>query len=341
MGCPAAAVNAARGASQKVAQLAPIRRPRFPNWPSMSTGLDQGPMRPSKKMPAKQALKGVDLQVAAGFDLRPCWGPNGAGKSTFINILAGLVNKTSGSVNIWGIDADKRPREARAALGIVPQEINMDPFFTPRETLELMAGFYGVPTAERRTDEILDALGTGRTRSTPMCGSCRAAMKRRLMVAKALVHTPPILILDEPTAGVDVELRRSLWEYVRKLNARGTTIVLTTHYLEEAQEMCDQIAIINHGAVTACEPTPVLFATAELQDAGGPAGDRAGCCSAGIRRAGCDDPQGWPAGDHLQSRMRRRLNSLLAKLREANVKIGDLATEEPDLEDVFLALTSN
>ncbi|MFZ4687420.1 MAG: ABC transporter ATP-binding protein, partial [Hyphomonadaceae bacterium] len=203
----------------------------------------------SKKMPAKQALKGVDLAVPRGsvFGLL---GPNGAGKSTFINILAGLVNKTSGAVSVWGIDADRNPREARAALGVVPQEINMDPFFTPRETLELMAGFYGVPPSERRTDEILDALGLG-DKKHAYVRQLSGGMKRRLMVAKAMVHSPPILILDEPTAGVDVELRRSLWEYVRKLNAQGVTIVLTTHYLEEAQEMCDEIAIINHGQVIA------------------------------------------------------------------------------------------
>ncbi len=211
----------------------------------------------SKKMPAKQALKGIDLQIPRGsvFGLL---GPNGAGKSTFINILAGLVNKTSGAVKIWGIDADKSPRESRAALGVVPQEINMDPFFTPRETLELMAGFYGVPAAERRTDEILDALGLG-DKKHAYVRQLSGGMKRRLMVAKAMVHAPPVLVLDEPTAGVDVELRRSLWEYVRKLNAQGVTIVLTTHYLEEAQEMCDQIAIVNHGQVIACEPTPKLL----------------------------------------------------------------------------------
>jgi ABC-2 type transport system ATP-binding protein len=291
----------------------------------------------SKKMPAKQALKGVDLEIPRG-SIFGLLGPNGAGKSTFINILAGLVNKTSGTVNIWGNDTDKHPRESRAALGVVPQEINMDPFFTPRETLELMAGFYGVPTSERRTDEILDALGLG-DKKHAYVRQLSGGMKRRLMVAKALVHTPPILILDEPTAGVDVELRRSLWEYVRKLNAGGTTIVLTTHYLEEAQEMCDTIAIINHGAVTACEPTPkllrrlnykTLVVRPETAIAAIPAAFAG--MDATIRK------DGQLAITYKADAI--TIEQLLAKLRDSNVKIGDLATEEPDLEDVFVALTS-
>jgi ABC-2 type transport system ATP-binding protein len=291
----------------------------------------------SKKMAAKQALKGIDLAVKRG-SIFGLLGPNGAGKSTFINILAGLVNKTSGAVNIWGYDTDKHPRESRAALGVVPQEINMDPFFTPRETLELMAGFYGVPARERRTDEILDALGLG-DKKHAYVRQLSGGMKRRLMVAKALVHTPPILILDEPTAGVDVELRRSLWEYVRRLNAEGTTIVLTTHYLEEAQEMCDTIAIINHGLVAACEPTPNLLKRLNYK-------------TLVVR----PDPhiEAVPARlNDLEPVLRKdgqiaityrtgetSIEKLLHRLREAGVGIGDLATEEPDLEDVFVALTS-
>jgi ABC-2 type transport system ATP-binding protein len=291
----------------------------------------------SKKMAAKQALKGIDLAVPRG-SIFGLLGPNGAGKSTFINILAGLVNKTSGSVKIWGKDTDKHPRESRAALGVVPQEINMDPFFTPRETLELMAGFYGVPAAERRTDEILDALGLG-DKKHAYVRQLSGGMKRRLMVAKALVHTPPILILDEPTAGVDVELRRQLWEYVRKLNTQGTTIVLTTHYLEEAQEMCDQIAIINHGAVTACEPTPrllrrlnykTLVVRPEPMLDGVPAALKD--LDPMLRKDG-QIAITYRTGEHS-------IENLLARLRDAGVGIGDLATEEPDLEDVFVALTS-
>src|SRR6185312_2395213 len=156
-------------------------------------------------------------------------GPNGAGKSTLINILAGLVIKTAGTVRIWGIDVDRAPRQSRAAIGIVPQEITLDFFFTPRELLEMQAGFYGVPKRERRTAALLE------------------------MVAKAMVHNPPVLVLDEPTAGVDVELRRQLWNMIRDLQSRGVTILLTTHYLEEAEELCDRIAIIHHGRLAACD----------------------------------------------------------------------------------------
>jgi ABC-2 type transport system ATP-binding protein len=265
-------------------------------------------------------------------------GPNGAGKSTFINILAGLVNKTSGSARIWDLDIDVNPRQARAAIGVVPQEINMDPFFTPRESLDLMAGFYGVPAAERRTDEILDALGLG-DKKDAYVRQLSGGMKRRLMVAKALVHTPPILILDEPTAGVDVELRRQLWEYVRKLNAEGVTVVLTTHYLEEAQEMCDTIAIINKGEVIACEATSsllrrlnyrTLVVRPETELASPPEG-----------LSGLDLEMRKDGSFAITYRTgETSIEKLIARLHEAGIGIGDLSTEEPDLEDVFLALTA-
>jgi ABC-2 type transport system ATP-binding protein len=179
----------------------------------------------------------VDLKVARGpiFGLL---GPNGAGKSTFINILAGLTRKTGGKARIWGVDIDEHPRRARASLGVVPQELAADVFFTPREALEVQAGLYGVPRAERRTDELLAALGLS-DKAKAYVRQLSGGMKRRLMVAKAMVHRPPVLILDEPTAGVDVELRRQLWAYVQGLNAQGVTIVLTTHYLEEAEALCD------------------------------------------------------------------------------------------------------
>ena len=291
----------------------------------------------SKKMPAKQALKGVDLAIPRG-SIFGLLGPNGAGKSTFINILAGLVNKTSGSARIWDLDFDVNPRPARAAIGVVPQEINMDPFFTPRESLDLMAGFYGVPAAERRTDEILDALGLG-DKKDAYVRQLSGGMKRRLMVAKALVHTPPILILDEPTAGVDVELRRQLWEYVRKLNAEGVTVVLTTHYLEEAQEMCDTIAIINKGEVIACEATSsllrrlnyrTLVVRPETELASPPEG-----------LSGLDLEMRKDGSFAITYRTgETSIEKLIARLHEAGIGIGDLSTEEPDLEDVFLALTA-
>ncbi|HCE23977.1 MAG TPA: multidrug ABC transporter ATP-binding protein, partial [Hyphomonas sp.] len=213
--------------------------------------------RASGKMPEKHALKGLNLEIPRG-SIFGLLGPNGAGKSTFINILAGLVNKTSGSASIWGLDIDKSPRQSRAAIGVVNQEIVADPFFTPLEMLELMAGFYGVPKSERRSLEILTAVGLD-DKKDAYVRQLSGGMKRRLMVAKALVHNPPVLILDEPTAGVDVELRRSLWTYVRELHDKGTTIILTTHYLEEAEELCDSIAIVNHGEIVACEPTPQLL----------------------------------------------------------------------------------
>ncbi|MFP5295709.1 MAG: ABC transporter ATP-binding protein, partial [Alphaproteobacteria bacterium] len=211
----------------------------------------------SKKAPPKTALRGVDLVIPRG-SMFGLLGPNGAGKSTLINILAGVVNKTGGTAKIWGRDIDREPRDARAALGVVAQEIVADVFFTPRESLEVQAGYYGVPAKERRSDELLAALGLS-DKANAYVRSLSGGMKRRLMVAKALVHNPPILILDEPTAGVDVELRRQLWDYVRRLNAEGVTILLTTHYLEEAQELCDTIAIMNRGEVVACEPTPQLL----------------------------------------------------------------------------------
>src|SRR5689334_21354648 len=211
----------------------------------------------TKTTPEMQALKGIDLAVPRG-SIFGLLGPNGAGKSTFINILAGLCRKTAGTVTIWNRDIDREPRDARAAIGVVPQEIAADPFFTPVEALEVQAGMYAVPRAERRSAELLAALGLA-DKASAYVRQLSGGMKRRLMVAKAMVHNPPVLILDEPTAGVDVELRRQLWNYVLELNGRGVTIVLTTHYLEEAQQLCDQIAIINRGLVVACEPTTTLL----------------------------------------------------------------------------------
>jgi len=213
--------------------------------------------RASGRTAAKTALHDVDLSIGRG-QLFGLLGPNGAGKSTLINIMAGLVLKSAGTMSIWGTDIDRYPRQARAAIGIVPQELNIDPFFTPRELLELQAGLYGVPPRERRTDAILEIMGLS-DKARAYARSLSGGMRRRLMVAKAMVHNPPVLVLDEPTAGVDVELRRQLWSHVRGLNRNGTTVLLTTHYLEEAEELCDEIAIINHGQVIACEPTPTLL----------------------------------------------------------------------------------
>lgn len=292
---------------------------------------------PSRKFPSKHALRDFSLSVPTG-SIFGLLGPNGAGKSTFINMLAGLVTKTSGEARVWGIDIDREPRRARAAIGVVTQEITIDPFFTPMEALELQAGFYGVPASARRSAEILDALGLA-DKKNAYVRQLSGGMKRRLMVAKAMVHAPPVLILDEPTAGVDVELRRALWSYVKDLHRRGTTIILTTHYLEEAQELCDTIAIVNHGQIIACEPTPNLLRrldtkTLIVRVAGGVSAIPAalGDLDARLRPDGALSIAFRPD----QTGILR----LLERVREAGLVIEDLATEEPDLEDVFVALTT-
>ncbi len=289
----------------------------------------------TKTTPAKTALNGVDLQIPRG-SIFGLLGPNGAGKSTFINILAGLVRKTSGAVKIWDRDIDERPRDARACIGVVAQEIAADVFFTPRESMEVQAGMYGVPKAERHTLEILNALGLG-DKADAYVRQLSGGMKRRLMVAKAMVHNPPILILDEPTAGVDVELRRQLWHYVVGLNKLGVTIVLTTHYLEEAQELCDTIAIVNRGEVVACEPTAQLLRRLDTRTVvitpQAPLGDVPALGRySGVIRPGGELAVTFKTGES-------GVEAVLAAVREAGVAIKDLATEDPDLEDVFMSLT--
>lgn len=284
----------------------------------------------------KEALKGIDLAIPRG-SLFALLGPNGAGKSTLINILAGLVNKTAGSVAIWGTDIDAHPRRARASIGVVPQELNMDPFFTPRELLELQAGLYGVPKAERRTAELLAAVGLS-DKADAYARSLSGGMKRRLMVAKAMVHTPPVLVLDEPTAGVDVELRHSLWQYVRGLNRQGTTVLLTTHYLQEAEELCDTIAIINHGEVVACEPKTALLRRIDA---------KALTFTLDRDLAAVPDALGAFSADLVEPRRlvvryqpsRQRADAILAAVAASGLGVVDLSTEESDLEDIFLQLT--
>jgi ABC-2 type transport system ATP-binding protein len=289
----------------------------------------------TRTTPAMRALKGVDLKIPRG-SIFGLLGPNGAGKSTFINILAGLCKKTSGKVAIWGRDIDERPRDARAAIGVVPQEIATDVFFTPRESLEVQAGLYGVPARERRTDHLLAALGLSE-KADAYVRQLSGGMKRRLMVAKAMVHNPPVLILDEPTAGVDVELRRQLWAYVVSLNRQGVTIVLTTHYLEEAEELCDTIAIVNHGEVVACEPKSQLLRRLDSRTlVVTPATPLAIAPDLSPHEARLR-----PTGD-LAVNFKTKAASVeqvIAAVRAAGVAIKDLRTEDPDLEDVFLALT--
>ncbi|WP_370182998.1 ABC transporter ATP-binding protein [Alteriqipengyuania sp.] len=284
----------------------------------------------------KLALKGVSFDVPQGgiFGLL---GPNGAGKSTLINILAGLVTRTSGSAEIWGFDTETNPRNAKRAIGIVPQEIVFDPFFTPFEVLDNQGGFYGVPKADRRSEELLKAVHLWDKRDA-YARTLSGGMKRRLLIAKAMVHSPPILVLDEPTAGVDVELRRQLWELVSELNAQGVTIVLTTHYLEEAEELCDRIAIINHGELIADKPTRELVSMAREKiirlevdkDIAGPPMDAA------FTRAEVTAPRTLEV---TYDRDKATAGQVLTIVQGHGYAIEDVSTLEPDLEDVFVQLT--
>jgi ABC-2 type transport system ATP-binding protein len=287
----------------------------------------------SKKSPPKVALKSINLQIKKGsfFGLL---GPNGAGKSTIINILAGLVNKTSGDVKIAGIDLNKDPQAAKFKIGIVPQELIIDPFFNVRETLEIYAGYYGLKKNERRTDEIIEALGLkDKAKATPR--SLSGGMRRRLLVAKALVHNPEILVLDEPTAGVDVELRNQLWEYVKKLNRAGTTVLLTTHYLEEAEELCDEIAVINRGEVIAHdrkENLMKLLSSKELIVTAAEAIDE---------NFALDLPQvvtKFLAKEKISFTYdpeKVAVEDLLSRLKVAQIRIKDVSTAQPNLEEIF------
>ncbi|MDR9392961.1 MAG: ABC transporter ATP-binding protein [Roseovarius sp.] len=285
--------------------------------------------------PEKHALTGIDLDIPAGsvFGLL---GPNGAGKSTLINILAGLVVKTSGRVTIWGFDQDVNPRQSRAAIGVMPQELNLDPFFTPRGALDVQAGLYGVPKARRRSDEILRLVGL-EDKAEAYARTLSGGMRRRLLLGKALVHHPHVLVLDEPTAGVDIELRQMLWDNVRKLNAEGMTIILTTHYLEEAEEMCDEIAIINLGEMVARDSTPNLLGRLDgktmvihpdapphqLPEAPGLEVEQRGDGSLAITYHASQTPA----------------EAVLEAVRGAGIGIRDVKTEQADLQDVFLDLT--
>ena len=287
--------------------------------------------------PPRQALKDVTLNIPRGsfFGLL---GPNGAGKSTLINILAGLVIRTSGEARVWGFDIDRDMRAARRAIGVVPQELNIDPFFTPRELLELQAGLYGVAKADRRTDEILAAVGLTE-QAEAYARTLSGGMRRRLLVAKAMIHAPLVLVLDEPTAGVDIDLRRQLWTYVRAMNGRGTTVLLTTHYLEEAQALCDRIAIINHGRLIACDTTEALLRRLDAKE------------MAVTLSADIDAVPGELRTFNVELRTARQLvfhyppskthsGEILAAVQRAGLTVTDLVTREADLEDIFLRLTS-
>jgi len=289
-----------------------------------------------KKAAAKVVLKDIDLNIPKG-SIFGLLGPNGAGKSTTINILAGLVLKTSGSVKIWGMDIDEKPRNAKAAIGIVPQEINFDPFFTPRQLLDIQAGLYGVPKNERRTEELLKMVELS-DKADSYSRALSGGMKRRLMVAKALAHSPPILVLDEPTAGVDVELRQMLWENVRRLNDQGVTVVLTTHYLEEAEALCDQIAIINHGEIIVNEDKERLLARIDNKEIRFRLAQEVSAIPVGLEKFNAVK-EGKRTLVMRYSPQDQCVGEIIDVLQKAKLDICDISTDESDLEDVFLQLT--
>lgn len=285
----------------------------------------------------KPALDKISLNIPRGsfFGLL---GPNGAGKSTLINILAGLVIPTSGEARIWDYDIETDMRAARRSIGIVPQELNVDPFFTPRESLELQAGLYGVPASARRSDEILEAVGL-LDKADAYARTLSGGMRRRMLVAKAMVHSPPVLVLDEPTAGVDVNLRRQLWSYVRHLNEQGTTVLLTTHYLEEAEQLCDTIAIIDHGKLITCEATESLLRKLDAKEMTVTVSEDLSFIPETLKHFNVE----------LKSNQRLRIcyppsktnsGEILGAITEAGLSVTDLVTKEAELEDIFLSLTS-
>lgn len=291
---------------------------------------------PSRRAPKREALRGVDLTVPRGC-LFGLLGPNGAGKSTLINILAGLTVKTAGEVWVWDASLDEEPRRAQSLIGVVPQELNLDPFFTARELLEFQAGLHGVPPKERITDILLDMVGLTDMARAPS-RSLSGGMRRRLMVAKAMVHRPPVLVLDEPTAGVDVELRRSLWEQIRKLKGSGTTILLTTHYLEEAEQLCDQIAILHEGNLVANDSKQNLLAKLDKKSV-----------TLTVDRDLRDvppnlKPHGWTLENPRQLHLSKRpaqlsLGQMLLAVQVNGLNVIDIVTQETELEDIFVQLT--
>ncbi len=285
-----------------------------------------------------EALKNLNLEVKQG-EIFGLLGPNGAGKSTFINILAGLVLKTSGSVNVWGFDMDKNPRQVRASIGIVPQELNLDPFFSPKKLLELQAGMYGVKKKDRITDTILELVSLNNQAESYSRG-LSGGMKRRLMIAKALVHQPPIVILDEPTAGVDVELRKNLWNNVKMLNKKGVTIILTTHYLIEAEEMCNRIAIINKGNLVALDSTKNLIGRIKHKKIKFRLDKNIKITENEfkyIKIISNNDKELNLSYDKDKMNIYEIINYINSK----NVKILDMLTDDGDLEDVFVDIIKN
>ena len=284
------------------------------------------------------ALKDLNLEVKEG-EILGLLGPNGAGKSTFINILSGVTDKTSGEVIVWGFNLDKNPRQVRVSLGIVPQEINVDPFFTPKKLLDLQAGLFGVKKKDRITDTILELVAL-KDKSDSYTRSLSGGMKRRLLIAKALVHKPPIVILDEPTAGVDVELRRNLWENIRSLRKLGVTIILTTHYLQEAEELCDRVGIIHKGSLIALDTTENMLNKIQTKTIRFETNKKVVLNDTNnkdyniLRNTDSEFKIEY-------NKQEFNIQKIIKLLENQGIVIKDIKSEDPDLEDVFVNLTNN
>ena len=293
-----------------------------------------------KGAPMVTALDNVSLKIKRG-SISALLGPNGAGKSTLINILGGLTKKTSGTVKIWGIDIDKNARNARAAIGIVPQELNIDPFFVPDELLELQAGLYGITKKNRHTMKILEMVGL-KDKAKTYARNLSGGMRRRLLVAKAMVHNPPILVLDEPTAGVDIELRRQLWDSVRALNKNGVTILLTTHYLEEAEELCDDIAIIDKGQLLVHEKKDALLKNLDAKTLQFVLAEALPADAEILQKFSCQQTT-TDEGSLLKVSYKPSDHSageIVDIIKNQNIIIKDITSQEAALEDIFLQLTT-
>ncbi|MDB4846164.1 ABC transporter ATP-binding protein [Candidatus Pelagibacter sp.] len=292
----------------------------------------------TKNYNSTHALLNLNLDVKEG-EIFGLLGPNGAGKTTFLNILAGTVVKTSGKVDVWGFDLDKNPRQVRASIGIVPQEVNLDPFFSPKKLLELQAGLYGIKKKDRITNTILKLVSLDK-QANSYARSLSGGMKRRLLMAKALVHQPPIIFLDEPTAGVDVELRKNLWKNVKSLNKEGVTIILTTHYLEEAEEMCDRIGILNKGSLVALDSTKNLLNRIQTKKVTIKTNQKIDIKDDDLISLKIISKQ----EDEIcvsYEKSKVNIEELINLIKRDNVKITDISTDDGDLEDVFIRLIKN
>ena len=284
------------------------------------------------------ALKNLNLEVNEG-EIFGLLGPNGAGKSTFINILGGSVIKTNGEVNVWGFNLDKNPRQVKASIGIVPQEVTLDPFFSPKNLLELQAGLYGVKKKDRITDTILKLVSL-EDQANSYARSLSGGMKRRLLIAKAMVHQPPIIILDEPTAGVDVDLRKTLWDNVRSLNDQGVTTILTTHYLEEAEKMCDRIGILNKGELVALDTTKNLLERIQTKIVSFTTNKIFNIPDNNfVSLKIVSNNENKLVVSYEKSKI--SIDNIISELKKQDIKIFDISTDDGDLEDVFLRLTKN